>query len=342
MKQIIVELGTLSLPGFEVPLRLMGYGLMLALGFLLAVHLGRRRASRCGEDPEAVTKCGILALISGVAGARLAYVIKEWHVFAKSDHVLGDVLNITSGGLIYYGGLLLAAAVVIGYLLVKRLPLRRFLDIAAVSLMVGLAFGRAGCLLNGCCWGQRCRADWPLAMRFPMYSKPLLKFDGRASPYSPATGLSPAFAEHLKTEPQNLHVDARLVDEHGRLIPAWELSGEQVALAEATRSLPVKPAQLLGIVNALVLAGALWMFSRLRRREGQVFALLVILYPVTRFVLEAIRAENHESLMKPVLTHNQITSLAMLAAGIVYWVFLQKRPASAGPVWAQRAARSRS
>ena len=116
------------------------------------------------------------------------------------------------------------------------------------------------------------------------------------------------------------------------------LQADQIVLAAATRAAPVKPAQALGIGNALLLAGLLTLFHRLRRREGQVFALLIVLYPITRFVLEAIRDDNPHNLLRGVLTHNQYTSLAMLGSGVVLFLALARLPASAGPAWARRRA----
>ena len=107
-------------------------------------------------------------------------------------------------------------------------------------------------------------------------------------------------------------------------------------LAEAQRSRPVKPAQALALVNALILAGLLILFTRIRRREGQVFVLLLILYPITRFVEELIRDDNAHDLLSGILTHNQYTSMAILAVGILLWVALGKLPASAGATWLQR------
>ncbi|MCK4601658.1 MAG: prolipoprotein diacylglyceryl transferase, partial [Phycisphaerae bacterium] len=187
MLQIIVDSGTLRLFGTSIPLRIYGYGLMLVFGFLLGILLAQWRARRAGENPENLAHCGLLALLGGIIGARIAYIIQHWKVFSRSEDVLGEIFNVTSGGLIYYGGVVLATIIVVLYLLIKRRPIRRYLDIVAVSLMIGLAFGRAGCTLNGCCFGARCSDHWALGMRFPMYSKPLVKFDGRENPYSAGT-----------------------------------------------------------------------------------------------------------------------------------------------------------
>jgi phosphatidylglycerol:prolipoprotein diacylglycerol transferase len=445
MRQIIIDFGTLDIFGHEVALRIFGYGLMLVLGFVTAIILAQWRARRAGESPEIVSQCGMVALVGGVLGARLAYVIENWSDFANSPNLLGAMLDITSGGLIYYGGLILAAVGVVVLLLVRRQPLRRHLDIVAASLMIGLAFGRAGCFLNGCCYGARCEAEWALSQEFPMYSPPLIKLDGEDTQFSRGTeSPSPPYSHQLHHRqitpdgrllmlgtrvphpPRDLHgplsqdqlevmfsspVEARalfdaeaglderidrgewdkamaadggllrgsemwseamLYDRSGdrmlsfaelwdyfaaRRVMILERFGEEgadelepgqyaaandwlgadlVALAAAQHAHAVKPAQLLGLINALLIAGLLMVFYRLRTREGQVMALLMILYPAGRFMLELIRDDNPHNLASGVLTHNQWTSLLTLAAGIALMVLLHFLPPSAGPALAQR------
>jgi phosphatidylglycerol:prolipoprotein diacylglycerol transferase len=344
MRPILFDFGTLRLFGLSLPLRFYGYGVTLVVGFLLGIHLAQRRAARAGEDRERVSHLGLLALIAGILGARIAYVIENHRHFAHAG--LGELLNITSGGLIYYGGVVLAVLAMLAYLRWRKLPVRRFLDIIAPSLMIGLAFGRAGCTLNGCCFGARCRADWPLAMRFPMYAAPLLKFDGRQGPYSRGTtGPPPVYAAQMRPDPQThraaLQPPQELLDADGRLIPPSEFTAEQVRAARGAWSLPVRPAQPLGIINALLLAGLLTAFYRLRTREGQVFVLMLILYPITRFLLEVIRDPDGHSLLAGRLTHNQYTSAALVAVGVILWLLLRRLPASAGPTLAARLAASK-
>jgi phosphatidylglycerol---prolipoprotein diacylglyceryl transferase len=105
--------------------------------------------------------------------------------------------------------------------------------------------------------------------------------------------------------------------------------------------LPVKPAQLVDVGSSLVIAGLLMLFHRYRTREGQVIALLMLLYPITRFILEMIRDDNPHNLMDLVLTHNQYTSIVLLVIGVAMWLGLRKLPASAGRTWAQRLADER-
>ena len=340
MLRVIVDFGTLDLFGLSVPLHIQGYGLMIVLGFLCAAMLLRWRAKRVGENPEVLLQCGLLAFIGGLIGSRIAYVIQHWEsFFSRTPNPVAEMLNLTSGGLIYYGGVILATAIILIYLAIKRYSIRRHLDILAVSVMVGLAFGRAGCLLNGCCYGARCSGDWPMAMRFPMYSRPLVKFDGRDNPFSTGMTPSPVYDHQFYSTPPLVQPDPRLLDADGRLIPPEDYDTAQVKLAKAQWSGPVKPAQALGIANALLIAAILTYFYRLRRRDGQVFALMMICYPITRFALESIRSDNAHDLARGMLTHNQWTSLAMTAGGVIMMLVLQKMPAGAGESWKQRQDR---
>ncbi|HHH75514.1 MAG TPA: hypothetical protein ENL03_00650, partial [Phycisphaerae bacterium] len=203
MKHILVDFGRLELLGLSIPIRLYGYGLMLILGFILSIYIARRRARRMGESVEVLYNLGILALIGGIVGARLAYVIEKWDSeIAGVDNKLFAIFDISSGGLIYFGGLVLGAAFVFLFMVKKRLPVRRYIDIVAVSLMVGLAFGRLGCFTRGCCYGGKADAGWALSMEFPMYAEPYAKFDGRDNNPWPRgdRGTSPPYGEQMKNK----------------------------------------------------------------------------------------------------------------------------------------------
>jgi phosphatidylglycerol:prolipoprotein diacylglycerol transferase len=333
-------------------IRIFSYGLMLVLGFLVSIGLAQWRARRMGEDSDIIAHIGVLSVVGGIVGARAAFVIQDWDRFISADNPLFEMINVTSGGLIYYGGLILASLAVIVYLFYKHVSVRRYLDIMAVSIMVGLAFGRTGCLLNGCCYGADCRADFPLAMKFPMYSKPLLKLDRTAGPFSAGADLSPVYDHQFRQgkvspDPRLLRTpssipSAAAVTAWQELVPPKQMTSDQLQIAEHEYSNPVKPSQALGIANALLLACLLAFFYRLRSREGQVFALLAIMYPITRFIEELIRDDNAHDLLNGILTHNQYTSLALFAIGVAMMLILRVLPASAGPTLAGRLALAKS
>src|SRR5260370_20512975 len=69
------------------------------------------------------------------------------------------------GGLVYYGGLIGAVLGGLIYLKWKKLPVWKVADILAPSIALGYAFGRIGCLMNGCCYGRQCALPW--AIHFP-------------------------------------------------------------------------------------------------------------------------------------------------------------------------------
>ncbi len=133
----------------EIPflhVTIWGFGLMMVLGFLSALWLVRRLARRGGLDPEAIANVALYCLIVGVIGARAFFVVHHL------DQFRGDFLGVFAiwhGGLEFLGGVVPAVGFLLVYLRLRRLPMRRYLDILAMGLMLGLAFGRLGCFLNG-------------------------------------------------------------------------------------------------------------------------------------------------------------------------------------------------
>ena len=152
------------IPGLGIPL--FAYGFMILCGFLLATFLLHREARRRGLPADKLIDFAVWLVLSGVVGARVFYIIQFWGEQFKGRPWY-EVFAIWRGGMVFYGGVLLAIAVGAWYLRRHRLPVWDVLDTAAPFVPVGMAFGRMGCFLNGCCWGWRCAADYPLAVRFP-------------------------------------------------------------------------------------------------------------------------------------------------------------------------------
>jgi phosphatidylglycerol:prolipoprotein diacylglycerol transferase len=152
MKQVILDihLGSWHLP-------IYGYGLMLVIGFLIAAHWAKYLARRSGLDGEFFVNVALLALVTGIIGARASHILENLGDFTRADRTVGEnllnMINLRSGGLTYYGGFLLAFPTLAGYVIWKKIPLRLAMDIAAPCLMVALGFGRVGCFMNGCCYG---------------------------------------------------------------------------------------------------------------------------------------------------------------------------------------------
>lgn len=130
------------------------YGFALMVGFLSAVWLAMRRGARVKASPDRVLDIGFLCLVFGVLGARIFYVVHWWTPqFADAPNKLWAIIDLREGGLEFLGGFIGAIVAVVAYAMWRRQSLRLYLDILAPSAMWGLAFGRIGCFLNGCCFG---------------------------------------------------------------------------------------------------------------------------------------------------------------------------------------------
>ncbi len=164
----------LNLP---IGISIKSYGLMMMLGFFAATWWAMHRAGKVKADPDVILNLGFISLISGIVGARLLYVIQFWdRDFASQPNRLMAAINVTAGGLVFYGGFLLAVICALVYLMWGKHSIRLYLDILTPSLMLGLAFGRMGCLLNGCCWGAPTeRVPWAVQFPFGWESTPFME-----------------------------------------------------------------------------------------------------------------------------------------------------------------------
>jgi phosphatidylglycerol---prolipoprotein diacylglyceryl transferase len=166
-----------ALPAIGPPrLPVFGYGMMVLIGFVSGLWLSRIRARRIGLDPEILSDLSFWLLISGVAGGRLAYLGQYWErQFARcqtiSDYVWAAV-NLTEGGLVLIGALVGGAVGFFLFCRLRKLPALLLVDVIMPGVFIGVGFGRIGCLLNGCCFGDPC--DLPWAIQFPKGSVPWL------------------------------------------------------------------------------------------------------------------------------------------------------------------------
>ena len=133
------------------------YGAMAALGFISALFLleFNRRFAKLSKDNCSTLL--FLAMVAGVIGARIFYVVQFFHQYRNN---LWDIIRIDQGGLVFYGGFLLALFCVIIYSRIKKLDVIRVLDVFVPSLTAAHGLGRIGCFLNGCCFGRATDSWW--------------------------------------------------------------------------------------------------------------------------------------------------------------------------------------
>jgi phosphatidylglycerol:prolipoprotein diacylglycerol transferase len=174
--------------GAGVPIR--GYGVMLLVAAAAGTWLSVRRGRAVGIDADTILALGMEIFLWGLVGARLFYVLEYHEQFFPPGRslpaALAQVLNIAQGGLVVFGSLPTAA--VAAWLFARRrgLDILQLADVIAPGLLVGLALGRLGCFLNGCCYGGPC--DLPWAVRFPPDSPPWLDQAARGLLPAPVSG----------------------------------------------------------------------------------------------------------------------------------------------------------
>jgi phosphatidylglycerol:prolipoprotein diacylglycerol transferase len=192
---VVISIPTVAerMPVASLPL--FGYGFMLLLGFVTALWFARRQAVRAGIDPDLLYDLAFWLLLPGVAGGRLAYLLQYGeHVFtgpggeplAGKDLLIAAV-NLSQGGLVLIGAIFGGAIGFFAFCRKRKIPALQLADVIVPSIFIGIGFGRLGCLLNGCCFGDACSLPW--AITFPHGSVPfqVLAERGFVDPAAAAT-----------------------------------------------------------------------------------------------------------------------------------------------------------
>jgi phosphatidylglycerol:prolipoprotein diacylglycerol transferase len=275
------------------------YMVLIALGFVFATAMGALWVRRVGQNPDVVVDLGLVAVVSGLVGARLLHVVADgyfWdyvHLCTDPARVSWPVLRseclgrlegvwdeaarvchparadcwawaqIWGGGLTFYGGFIAATVAAFWLFRRDRFPLWKGVDMGGMMVPIGLGLGRLGCVMVGCCFGKSC--ERPLGLSFPS--------DSPASEWQ--------FRQHLIDTP-------------------------------FAPSLPVHPTQLYESFAALAIAAVTILFVQGRKRyDGQVFAVFLALYALARFVLEFWRSDDRGAWLG--LSTSQWLSFGLLA-----------------------------
>lgn len=135
----------------------------IAAGVFLAVIVGRRK----GFTEDDVYSVALVAIPGGIIGARALYVVERWSVFSN-DWV--DMFRVNEGGISIYGAILGGVAAALVYIWFKKFPVYRALDGAAPAILLGLAIGRIGDLINGEHFAKL--SDLPWAVRYTNLNSP--------------------------------------------------------------------------------------------------------------------------------------------------------------------------
>ena len=157
-------------------IHLKTYGACMAMGFIACWTLIERISKR-----KDLSNLLLSLMLSGVVGSRIAYVIEHWHSeFASRPQ---DIIRVDQGGLMFYGGLVLAIAVFFAWCRIKKESPMALADLFCAVIPLGHAFGRIGCFCYGCCYGRDSQA-W-CAVVFPKFSPSWYEHGHRMVPVLP-------------------------------------------------------------------------------------------------------------------------------------------------------------
>ena len=367
-----------TLPNGRRGLPIRGYGMMMLLAVVAGTSLALWRAKRVGLDSEVILSLALWMFLPGIIGARMFYVIEYWsekywpeYAGPAGHHnlgmLIGSSLNVAEGGLVVYGAFFGAVIGMIFFFRKHRLPLLAMCDLIAPAMLLGLAIGRIGCLLNGCCFGAVCDCGW--AVTFPAGAPPhftpagtlpnftppyraqldrgqfygfTLASDANAEPNvltvvadSPAARAGLKRGDRLESvngEKTLVTGDAYLALEKAFLknsplhIQAKDRPEITIpAVAPPKRSLPVHPTQIYSSIDALLLCLLLLAYEPFRRRDGELFALMMSIYPVTRFCIENLRTDE-AAVSGTGMSIGQCVSLLILATAAALWFYVLRHP----------------
>lgn len=305
-----------NLPFEPQPIPLHTYGLMIALGFLLAAHLAARASERYATldgtafflpgapavaraqkqgGSEAVGRAArqhfldltVWIFVGAMIGARGLFILVNWGGPNGYGANPARIFSL-SGGLVFYGGFIGAAVAAVLYARKHRLNFRGIADIAIPGVALGHFFGRLGCMSAGCCWGKVC-AD-------------------------------PAFALGAKFPEGSLAYKEMLAD------PA-----HQDFLLQHGHTPALHPTQMYEGMGELALFFLLLQIRKGKRFHGQVFVSWLVLYAILRLSIETFRGDWGRGMLlrwpeaNPlILSTSQLVGLGMITMGLV--LFLLWRP----------------
>jgi phosphatidylglycerol:prolipoprotein diacylglycerol transferase len=166
---------------------------MMLLSFLTAGFLLRAEFERTGFDPDRAWDFVFAAVIGGIGGAKIYYILLNW------PRLLEDPASLifSRAGLVWYGGFMGALALILWQVRHYKLPLGKMADLHAPPLCLAYAVGRVGCFLVG-----------------DDYGRPTSGWYGVAFPEgSPPTRVD-VFENYFGVE-----VDPAIVEEFGQVVP---------------------------------------------------------------------------------------------------------------------------
>ncbi len=282
MNPVFFKIGT-----FEV----YYYGLMYAIAFLVGIELVKLGGKKKGYDADLMESFAFVAMISGLIGGRLYYVLFNYSYYFSNPQ---DILAVWKGGMAIHGGILGGIIGVYIFSKKKKLSIWTLGDIAAGPLILGQALGRIGNFTNGEVHGV------------PTFT-----------PFNVVFSLKPKFAEWYSMY-NSLSLSAQM--KFKELVP-WGLVFPNTSPAgREFPEVPLHPAMLYELVLNFLAFLSIWFYFRKKDyRPGIVWFIYIIEYSLIRTFVSFFRSED---LMLYGFRAPHIISLILLIWAVIMIVML--------------------
>ncbi|UYQ94268.1 prolipoprotein diacylglyceryl transferase [Chitinophaga horti] len=276
----------------------------------------------------------VLAALAGLIGAKIFHNLENWSDFVADPW--GSIFS--ASGLTFYGGLILAAVVIIYYARKRNISTRHLIDSAAPALMLAYAIGRMGCHFSG-------DGDWGILNN--AYAPDSTGVVQRITDeqYQQRLHDHASFFEGEFGGMDKVHAHAFVKPNSLAFLPDWFFAygyphnvinrGMPMANcdSEYCHVLPVAvyPTPLYEIIACLFLFGILWTIRRRVTIPGVIFGIYLIFNGLERFFIEKIRVNTKYDLFGFHPTQAELISTAMVITGAVliwYCTTLHKKTVS--------------
>lgn len=275
--------------GFSIgSFKIQFYGVVIAIGFILAYMMMSKEAKRTGQDPELYLDFMLWLVIPAILGARIYYVLFSLDDFVKQGQSVKEtffkMINIRGGGLAIYGGVIAGIITLLIFAKKRNVKTMLMLDTCTMGLLIGQILGRWGNFFNRECFGGY--TDSLLAMALPVEW-----FGGK---------------NYLVNKVSSGIITQDMID--------------NVSVIDGMEFIQVHPTFLYESVWNLILLLVIFMYRRYKKFDGEMFAMYIWGYGLGRVWIEGLRTD---SLMIPGAGFkvSQLVAAICVVAASIYIVY---------------------
>ncbi len=265
------------------------YGIIVAAAMVTGVMITQWQARRTRQNGELYLDFALYAIISSVIGARLFYVAFHFDEFRENPML---ILNIRTGGLAIYGGILTALLVSVLYAKLRKIRFGELTDTCVAGLAAGQVIGRLGNFFNRESFG--CYTENLFAMQLNIH-------DVSSDFYGAFADLAAKYANN-----QPLFQKISEIRDHQKVV-------------EGTVYIQVHPIFLYEMIWNLVLFLLIMLLTKHKKFHGELLLLYLAGYSLGRLWMEELRLDSLY-IWGTVIPVARVLSLALIVISSLVWI----------------------